>query len=549
MQSMWRVAPADPDRAAALARAVRVHPVTAQLLLNRGVSDASTARRFLHPTLATLTAPEELLDLARAVARLQRAIAAREPILLFGDSDVDGLTAGVILYEVLRNRGAVVRAVQSNRITDGYGVPADLVERVCGSSTTLVVLMDCGTNQAADVQRLADAGIDTIIVDHHLPLAQPATPYALINPRCTQSAGSELCSAGLALKIAQAFEGTDGVMRSLDLAALGTLADCASLVGDNRVIVTEGLPRIVQSHREGLRRLCEATGTSKPEPEHVLRKLTPRLNASGRLGDAAAIWGLLLSECDGRIEEWLALAASAHATTKELHRHTLAEAQEQVSRLHFKDQFVLVVSRSGWHQGLMGPVASQLAQRYGRPAIAIAMDEHQGTGSGRSVALFNLLDVLKTCGDLLVRYGGHAQACGLTVDRKQLEPFRLLVNEQAKRVAGQGGLQQVRRADLTLALRDVTPDWVTQLGGFGPFGMGNPRPMALIRDVAIETQSPRMGVLSDGATRVAARGSLSGYSSAGRYDVVASPAVVDGELTLAVGDVMDAAEPSAPGLT
>jgi single-stranded-DNA-specific exonuclease len=562
MSSVWRVHPPEPALARALAGEAGVHPATAQLLLNRGIRGRDEALRFLHPRTAQLGDPFRLPEMPLAVERLRRAISHREPILIFGDSDVDGLTATAILYEVLKSQGGVVSARQSNRITGGYGLPKALVQAIRRTRTKVLILVDCGTNQPEEIRLLHGCGIDTIIVDHHVPLEGWARPCALVNPRKARGRGygDEFCSAGLALKVAQALLGDGGgasLEPYLDLATLGTLADCSPLTGENRAIVAEGLPRLLRTHRRGLWRLCEATKVASPDPEQVLRRLIPRLNASGRLGDSTAVWKLLLEEVEERrIDEWLASSEEAHGTTKQLHRQIIMEAQEQVNRLSFKDELVMVVSAGGWHRGLMGPLASQLAQRYNRPVIAIAMDGAQGTGSGRSVPIFNLLAALQACQDLLVRFGGHAQACGLTVDRKHLEAFRALVNQQARRSMGREGLVRTRLVDLELPLEGVTPDWVEDVGRFRPFGQGNPRPTVAIRNVAIEPQSARTAVVSDGTRRIAARGSfaeglLEGRfdGGRGRHDVVASPALEEGELVLMVSDVKDGAAPWGPART
>ena len=548
MQTIWRVHPPHPGRARALARALRIHPLTAQLLLNRKLERPEEAAQFLRPALDALGSPWALPDMARAIERLERAIARREPILIFGDSDVDGLSASVILYEALHERGGSVRARQSNRILDGYGLPRSLAQQLARSATRLLVLVDCGTNQREEIQELAACGIDTIVVDHHVPRGERAHPHALVNPHAGQGAGRGLCSAGLAFRVAQALLGPEDPARAaayLDLAALGTLADCSPLIGESRLIVSAGLSRIVRSARPGLARLCEATRTCEPAPDHIVKRLVPRLNASGRLGDAAAIWHLLRRDDDGRLTERLAAAEAAHATTKQLHRQLIAEAEEQVHRLHFRDQFVMVVGRSGWHQGLMGPLASQLAERYGRPAIAIAMDRPHCTGSARSVPHLNLFAVLEACQDLLVRFGGHAQACGLTVARQHLDRFRELVNQEAQRALGREGLVKTRTIDLELSLRDVAPGWVGEVARFAPFGPANPRPTVAIRRLAVEVRSPRLARLSDGTTQVAARGPFSTLSGDGRYDVAASPAVADGEVVLAVSELR-ASQPPAP---
>lgn len=540
MTSVWRVDAPDPQRARALAGALGVHPLTAQVLLNRGLAEPSAAQRFLQPGLETLSDPAALEEMDRAVERLRLAVARREPITIFGDSDVDGLTASVILYEVLEDLGAVVRARVSNRIAGGYGLPDTIVRSLAHSSTRLLVLVDCGTNQPEAIAQLAACGIDTIIVDHHVPLAGWAKPHALINPYRSQGAGRELCSAGLAFKLAEALIGRTPPLETwLDLAALGTLADCSPLVGDSRAIVVEGMARLMETQRPGLRELCQATDTTVADPERILRRLTPRLNASGRLGDATAVWHLLRRTSDTRLSAHLEENQAAHATTKQLQRQIIMEAEEQVQRQHFRDQYVMVVSRSGWHQGLMGPLAAQLAQRYGRPTIAIAMHETQGTGSGRSIPLFNLLDALKACQDVLMRFGGHAQACGLTVGRGQLEMFRAQVNTHARQALGSLGLVRTRRVDLELTLDAVESGWVQEMERFAPFGQGNPRPTMVIRRVRVEVRSPRLGALMDGTSRLSARGSFADLGSEQWYDVVASPTMVNDEVVLAVSEVRE----------
>ena len=242
----------------------------------------------------------------------------------------------------------------------------------------------------------------------------------------------------------------------------------------------------------------------------------------------------------------MAAAEDAHATTRRLHRQMIAQAEEQVNQLLFKDLVVMVVSSSRWHQGLVGPVASQLARRYGRPAIAIAMDEHRGVGSGRSVPRINLVEVLDACRESLVQFGGHAQACGLTVERRLLEQFRARVNEHARRQLGTEGLVQTRWVDLDVPLAAVATDWVAEADRFAPFGQANPEPNVVIRGVQLQACSARTAVLSDGTTRLAAKGRLPVGLHGDRYDVVGTPGFSGGELVLTLTDVRDAAALSAP---
>ena len=548
--SVWRMHLQDPGRARALARLLGFHPLMAQLLLNRGVTDPGQAAQFLSPSWAGLSDPFEWSGMAQAVARFRRAAASREPVLIFSDSDADGLTASAILYEALQASGLEVHAHQANRITGGYGMPRAFMEQLPNAGARLLVLVDCGTNQPEEVLWLAERGIEVVIIDHHVPQARAAEPAALINPHCG-GAGRGMCSAGLAFKIAQALlGGAEQAAGWLDLAAIGTLADCAPLVGENRLIVSLGLSRIASTRRPGLRRLCVASGLSTAEAEAVIRKLVPKLNASGRLGDASAVWRLLLDRDDPRLEDDLNTVATAHDTTRQLHRQILAEAQEQVNRLHFRDQYVMVVSRPGWHQGLMGPLASQLSQRYGRPAIALAMTEEQGTGSGRSAGICNLFELLQDCRELLVRFGGHAQACGLTLHRKDLDRFRERLNERARAAfQAQDALADPRLLDLELTLGEIETAWVEETAKLSPFGQGNSRPTVVLRRVSLQSLSARSGTVSDGVTRLAVRGRVPVADPEGWYDVVASPALASGKLVLTLGEARISEAPPGPART
>ncbi|MBI3323045.1 MAG: hypothetical protein HYZ95_01115, partial [Candidatus Omnitrophica bacterium] len=318
--------------------------------------------------------------------------------------------------------------------TEGYGFPAALITRLKRLGVTLLILVDCGTNQQQEIRELARGGIATIVLDHHVPSASSAEPVALVNPYRGDGAGKELCSAGLALKLAQALwpDDPERIEPYLELAALGTLADCSPLVGDNRILVSEGTARLAATNRRGLARLCAHVRLTKATPEQILQRLVPRLNAAGRMGDAKSVWRLLVERTSSGVERFAGMLGEHHDRSKALSRRILAEAHELANRMSFTEQVVMVVGRQGWHPGLMGPVAAQLAGRFGRPAIAIAFGGRVGVGSGRSPSAFNLLEALRACEGMLLRYGGHPQACGLTIQATHLDGFRESINSHAR---------------------------------------------------------------------------------------------------------------------
>jgi single-stranded-DNA-specific exonuclease len=402
-------------------------------------------------------------------------------------------------------------------------------------------LTDCGTNQPEIVEQLQRSNIDTIILDHHQP-KDPARPLALINPQCGSSAvGKELCSAGLAFKLAQALFHRDSQQYRvfLDLAAIGTLADYAPLRGENRILVQEGLQALPQTTRPGLQRLMADLEITTPRPDTLIKRLIPRLNSAGRLGDASAVWQMLRQHASAIHETWAEAVEVAHHRTKHLHRQALAQAIEQVDRLHFRDQHVVVVSRRGWPQGLMGPLATQLVKRFERPAIAIATHAGQGVGSVRSVPLLNMLEILEQCRGMLTRFGGHAQACGITLEEHQIEPFRHLVNQQVGSIRLQhSGAAEV--FDLELTADELTPDWVQQLDDLAPHGAGNPHPCVVLRQVRLQPRSPRRAEAVLGGRSFLLKGEV---PTAGLYyDLVVSPAVEKGAITLTLRNIRESDE-------
>jgi single-stranded-DNA-specific exonuclease len=535
---LWRVTPPDPDGAAALAEACGVTPQVAQVLINRGVQEPEAARRFLLPSLGQLDDPRQLTDMPAAIARIQHAVAAREPVLVFGDSDVDGITATAIVYDALQSLGAKVLARVSHRLNDGYGFPQRLIPAMHRAGIRVLVLVDCGTNQPDEIQQLARLGIDTVVLDHHVLSERPAHPLALVNPR-REPIAEPCCSAGLAFKFAQALCPDDEarLARLLDLAALGTLADYVTLIGENRVLVAEGLRRIVDSARPGLRRLCADVALTKASPEHVLRKLVPRLNAAGRVSDPRPVWRLLVEAADAPAARLADRLAECHALSKSFHRRILEEAYAHADRMHFKDQHVMVIGRPGWHRGLMGPIAAQLVDRYNRPAISIALDGPTGVGSGRSVDGFDLFAALRACEPLLTRYGGHPQACGLSIDTDQVDALRERINDYARQApSGRRGAQALTiDAEWTLEQMQRAG---ADLDALRPFGPGNPAPLVLVREVALEPDGGGQAMV-DGEARIRLRVRVSESRADCRYDVVGTPSVSDGRVSFAVRDARE----------
>ena len=537
----WRVCPADPARASRLAARIGTHPRVGQLLLNRGITEPAEAARFLLPRLDALDNPLQLPHMPKALARIHAALRHKELIWVFGDSDVDGITASAIVYETLRARDGRVSVTLSNRIEDGYGLPPTLLPQATRAGVGLLILVDCGTNQREVLEAWHAGGIDVIVLDHHVPMDEPARPMAMVNPYQGSGIGRELCSAGLAFKLAQALHPDDAAHWHglLDLAALGTLADYAPLRGDSRILVASAHAPLRETERPGLRQLYEAIGIATPSPETILRKVTPVLNAAGRLGNPRPVWELLVTRSATEATTLLATALECYAHTKRLNRQIIAEANAQVDRLHFRDQHVMVVGRQGWHPGLMGPLAAQLAERFGRPAIAIAFDAQGiGVGSGRSPSMFDLLDALRACDGVLMRYGGHPRACGLTVAGDRLDAFRETLNRHVQTTGTYAQLAQTLEIDAEVLLEELTPDFAEEASGLAPFGVGNPKTSVLVRGVRVREDEDGAWLVVRGERRKL-RKLTDRLSTADTYDVVVTPSLVDGQCVVSLRDARE----------
>jgi single-stranded-DNA-specific exonuclease len=507
-------------------------PVLVQCLLNRGLADADSITSFLNPRLSRLADPFTVPNMGGAVDRLFRAHDHREEVVIFGDYDVDGVTATALLVEVLRKLGWKVEYYLPHRMEEGYGLSQAAVE-TCLARFPVRVLMavDCGSTSVETIGVLRQRGIDVIVLDHH-QLSSPAPPaLALVNPQAAVSAGTpaagssaspflELCSVGLAFKLAHALvkrgreAGLPGAedldLRDwLDLVALGTIADIVPLTGESRILAAKGLERLNREPRPGVVALKQAAhGPPILRAREVGFQLAPRLNAAGRLETADEALRLLL--CSDR-EEAVRLAQSLDARNLErqrIEKELLDEVTRAVrSTLRPDDDFVIVEGRPSWHVGVVGIVASRLVQQFHRPAIVLGGDGEALRGSGRSITGFDLAAALRECADLLVRQGGHAMAAGLSVMPAKLEAFRERLNSVAHRSLMPEDLQPLLRLDAEVTLSQLTVAALSQLAQLEPLGQGNPPVQLASRNLQHARPLRRMGPerqhvkmwLSDGA--------------------------------------------------
>jgi single-stranded-DNA-specific exonuclease len=500
--------------AASLASALKIGTATARVLIGRGLADAAAARRFLHPSLDDLLDPASLRDMPQAVARLERAIASHEKILIYGDYDVDGAISVVLLLKALQLAGGTASYHIPHRLKDGYGMHPEAVEAAASQGVSLIVSVDTGIRAAEVVRRAAELAMDVIITDHHLPDAELPAALAVLNPNRSDSSYPEknLCGAGVAFKLAQALLGTLGwppekVRRMaesfLKLVAVATVADVVPLTGENRVMVKHGLDGLRDVRNPGLRALLEVAGFAggaAPSARQVAYQIAPRMNAAGRMDTAKTVIELFLATDAGRARE---LAQQLHDQNAE-RRGIEAGIREACEREPVAEETAaLVYYGQEWHRGVLGIVASRMVERFHRPVFVLGgAGDGLAQGSGRSIPAFHLLDALDSMRDLFVQYGGHEFAAGVTLEAGRVEEFRERFNTCAATRLRPEDLRPSLRVDTVVELREMSESTASEVLALAPFGHGNPPPVFAALDV--EVAAPP-AVMKEKHLRVAVR--------------------------------------------
>ena len=551
MKFRWTLAPPQPLLAETLAAQLKISSLLVQCLLNRGFSEPLAIENFLTPRLKNLADPFLLPAMDTAVARLLAAREHDEPFVIFGDYDVDGVSSTALLVEVFRKLGWRVNHYQPHRMDEGYGLSRDGVENCLKKfPTTLLLAVDCGSTAVETIAWLRERGVETIVLDHHQVANPPPAAVALVNPQLSQQF-TELCSVGLAFKLAHALikRGRETNLPGfadfdlkplLDLVALGTVADVVPLVGENRIFVSAGLEKLSSTKRPGLVALkAIAQCPEKIGVSDIGFQLAPRLNASGRLENAAESLHLLLAETETEATP-LAQNLDAHNRERQKIERGISDQVIGAVRARFNSEtdFVIVEGQLLWHIGVVGIVASRVLSQFYRPTFIIGGEGGDNwRGSGRSIAGFDLAAALRECDDLLVRHGGHAMAAGVTIHPDQLDAFRARLNEIAKRSLKREDLQPPLRLDAQVELAELTLGSLAELECLKPHGQANPGVQFFARNLTHARPLQRMGAdkqhvklwVTDGATTHEAVWWNAGKESlpVGTFDLAFAPSVND----------------------
>jgi single-stranded-DNA-specific exonuclease len=498
----WQLRHCEPSDIERLTRELGLSPVLARLLAGRGISTAELAQQFLSPSLAQLHSPYLMAGLRAAVNRLRAAIERGETIFIYGDYDVDGTTAIVILKTALELCGGKVDYHVPHRIREGYGMRDEVIEQAAAQGVRLIISVDTGIRAFVAANAALRCGVDLIVTDHHLPQAD-GVPKALavVNPNqsgCEYPCKS-LCGAGVAFKVAQALLEATGRERLipsfLKIVAIATIADAVPLIGENRVFAKLGLDGLRNPRNPGLRALlsdCQLDGSRPLSAGDIGFRVAPRLNAAGRMDIAERVIALFTEKDEARAAEMAMRLSELNGDRQLEEQRILDEICRQIdSTSEWKEAYSIVVAGENWHRGVIGICATRVVERYRRPTLVFSCADGEAHGSGRSIPAFHLLDALESCPELFTRYGGHAHAVGCALPLERLPELRARLEAYARKHLVAGDFVPVLEYDGEMQLDDINHRFWETLVKLEPFGSGNPTPVFVTREARL-VQPPRI---------------------------------------------------------
>ena len=530
----WLVNRTNPEFVGHLSRAASISPICAQILINRGIKTPSSVSEFLNPSISGLEDPFLLSGMHAAVTRINYAAAMGERILVHGDYDADGVTATAIIVQALRTAGMDVHYFVPHRVTHGYGFNQPGVDRAREVGAKLILTVDCGISSFAATASAAAAGIDVIITDHHEPIPKGEQilqgaaemngflipeAIAVINPKLQPEEVlrlAHLSGAGIAFKVGHAMALSDGLrftlddlLPLLDLAALGTVADVVPLTTENRILIREGLRHIDNAYRPGIRALKSVSGLDAKKVRAGLLAFTmvPRINAAGRVADAHDVVRLLLAGTEDEavpISMWL---DRLNTERQKIESEIYQDARSRIDQSAMDSVIVLAGER--WHPGVLGIVASKIADEFGRPAFIFSIENGIAKGSARSIPAFDICKGLAECSDLLLTFGGHRQAAGVKLEAHRLADFEAALSRVVRRTIPEQSLSPSLEIDADVALSDVTHALASEIERLEPFGSGNPEP--LLGSRSLDVINPK--IVGNNHLKMRLRGNLAAIDS------------------------------------
>ena len=490
MNYQWNFKTASVQTAAAaaqLAADIGIHPALGSLLLERGIRDAAAARRFFHPQLSELHDPFLMNDMQTAVERINKALAGKERILVYGDYDVDGCTAVALVYKFLRQFCSNIDYYIPDRYEEGYGISKKGIDFAAATGVRLIIVLDCGIKAVEEIAYAKSLGVDFIICDHHVPDSELPDAVAILNPKRTDNRypDTNLSGCGVGFKLMQAFAQSNGIAQGrlvplLDLCVVSIASDIVPITGENRILAYHGLRSLNTNPGTGLRAIIEVCGLGDREltMNDIIFKIGPRINASGRMQSGGEAVALLVENDFTEAMEQAERINLYNEARKDLDRQMTEEAVELVRDLPgLNDRRAVVIYNEEWHKGIIGIVASRLTEQYYRPAVVLTRSEDLATGSARSVSGFDVYKAVQSCEDLLENFGGHTYAAGLSMKVENVPEFSRRFEAYVAEHIKDEQTQATLDVDAVLEFKDVNFDFYRQLKRFAPFGPGNARPV------------------------------------------------------------------------
>ena len=478
---IWKIKEVNQDLESKLSKELGVSRILSRLLINRGITTKNKAEKFLHPSLDNLIDPFLLPGIKKAVERIRKAKEKKEKILIYGDYDVDGITAVCLCLIVLKELGLNVDFHIPERLTEGYGLSKEAIRLAQAENVNLIITVDCGITNSEEVLFARGLGIDIIITDHHLP-EDGKKPESLvtIDPmvgECPEEL-KHLAGVGVAYKLMQALT-NDNLNQHLDLVALGTIADLVPLTGENRIFAKEGLKIIKEAKKEGIKELLNVSKLTDKEINsyHIGFLLGPRINAAGRVASAKKAVELLLTKSSEKANTIAQELDQQNQERRKIQKKIFEEACALIKKEKMDSNYSIVLVREGWHPGVAGIVASKVVEKFYRPTIILCLEKGIAKGSGRSIENFHLFHAVKKCKDLLLSCGGHKLAIGLTLKAENVPQFKKRLEEEAKKSLSEDDFRKKINIDSLLSFSEISHSFLDDLKKLAPFGRGNSRPV------------------------------------------------------------------------
>ncbi len=510
MSKRWIFSPPNKSLQSEIASKLKISHLLAQVLINRGIIDITSARNFLQPQIAALGDPSLLPDIEKASVRINEAVHRGEKIVIYGDYDVDGLSATALMYRCLKLIGAQVSYYIPERLEEGYGLNTDAIKKLKEGGAGVILTVDCGINACREADVARSFGIDLIITDHHQPGQEIPNAFAVVNPKLktSQCAFKHFSGVGIAFKLAWAIgqhfsphkkvsaKFKDFLLNAVGLVALGTIADVVPLLGENRILTKYGLSALQYTEIPGLRALLDIADLSNTNLDafHVGYRLGPRLNAPGRVGNAGIVVEMLTTTCRERAFEIANFLDQENKRRQDIQVDIMVSARKKVmNEINLDETTAIVLADQAWHPGIIGIIASKIVEEFNRPTVMIAIAEDIGHGSARSIPSFHILEALEYCKSKLLSVGGHAQAAGLKIHPDNIDEFRLMLNSTTAQRLSKTDLVPILNIDAEVTLSMLSKALVAELARLSPYGEGNPLPLFAAMNVKVVGQPRRIG--------------------------------------------------------